>query len=103
MKRILWLAALLAVLVFAGECWGYDGSRMGGYSNMMFYGHGLLFLWMIVFFIICAVIYLFVQHSYLRSSGRHLKESALDILEKRYALGEITKDQFMLMKKDIEK
>jgi putative membrane protein len=29
-------------------------------------------------------------------------ESPMDILKKRYARGEITKDQFELMKKDIE-
>lgn len=35
-------------------------------------------------------------------SGREHGESAIDILNKRYAKGEITKDDFEQMKKDIQ-
>lgn len=103
MKRFISIAPAFVVLFFTGNCWGYSGDRMGEYSNMMFYGHGMLFVWLVVFIIICAVVYLFIQNSYLRGSGRRLNESALDIIEKRYALGEISKDQFLSMKKDIER
>ena len=76
---------------------------MGEYGNMMYYGHGMVFLWILVFAIACAIVFLFVRGSKKRHFESHLKETALDILEKRYALGEIDKDQFLSMKKDIER
>jgi len=103
MKKFIMIALVPAVLIFAGVCRGYYGERTGVHSDMMFYGHGMLFVWVVVFIIICAVIYLFTQNFHLTRSGRHLNESALDIIEKRYALGEISKDQFLSMKKDIER
>jgi putative membrane protein len=66
---------------------------------------GLLFGWFFKMLIIAVVIWLIV-HSLNRNHDNkdiHFPfESALDILKKRYAKGEISKDQFEQMRKDLE-
>ena len=42
-----------------------------------------------------------VTHHHHHSSSGSAKETPLDILKKRYSRGEITKDEFEQMKKDI--
>jgi putative membrane protein len=70
-----------------------------------FWGGGLWFGWFFWVAIIALVIYLVVNHGnknnqiYLPPSP---PDSPLDILKKRYAKGEINKEQFEQMKKDLE-
>jgi putative membrane protein len=70
------------------------------------YGWGMGFGWifMIIFWVLVflGVVY-FVQAATKRGKGRGLKEMPLDILKKRYAKGEITKEEFERMKDDIMK
>jgi putative membrane protein len=69
------------------EYWGYG---FGG--NGMFFGLGpLIFL-----ALIAGAVYLVFRD---RPSP---EESALDIIKRRYARGEITKEQFEQMKQDLE-
>ncbi len=59
---------------------------------------------MILFWIavIVAIVYL-VKYLSRTSAGRHgLGETPIDILKKRYARGEITKDEFDRMKQDLK-
>lgn len=64
---------------------------------------GMWFGWLIWIVIIGAVIWAFIQFT----SQKHQKpqdsqkEDALDILKKRYAKGEISKEEFERMKKDL--
>ncbi|MGD1008082.1 MAG: SHOCT domain-containing protein [Ignavibacteriaceae bacterium] len=70
----------------------------------IFWG-GIWFGWMFRMLIIVIVIWL-VVHSFSRNqNNRNMQlpaESALDILKKRYARGEISKEQFEQMRKDLE-
>ena len=80
---------------------------MYGYNNYGGWGAGSMMGWfggeiMMLFFWVLVVI--FIVWIVREVSGKNSKstESALDILKERYAKGEITKEQFESMKKDIK-
>ena len=75
-----------------GHMWGY-GSGMGIIGFLM-----MTIFWIIVIFVIGYLIYLLLKNANIIGGE---KESASDILKKRYAMGEITKEQFEEMKKNI--
>ncbi|MBN2429377.1 MAG: SHOCT domain-containing protein [Deltaproteobacteria bacterium] len=57
----------------------------------------------IMFIIALIVVYLLLGRGGARSSGGNAEpESAMEILKKRYARGEITKEEFDRMKTDLE-
>jgi putative membrane protein len=88
----------------AGE--GYhDPQGPIGWGHMMNYrfGHGGMFMWIILLIIIGAVIYFFVQAQKRKSQTQIQNESHLDILKKRYAKGEIEKEEYERIKKDLER
>jgi putative membrane protein len=60
------------------------------------------FMWIIWIIIIIAII-LFVRSYFspARGEGELTKESALDVLKKRYARGEISKEEFEEKKRDL--
>ncbi len=66
------------------------------------WGFGMGWGWIIGLIIIVAIIW-FISKSANQSntSGRSVSKSALDILNERYARGEIDKNEFEKMKKDI--
>ena len=77
----------------------------GNYGYGMGYGWGMGFGWvfMIIFLvliILCAV-YL-VKVIFGTPKGEEKEETPLQILKKRYARGEITKDEYDGVKKDLE-
>lgn len=75
---------------------GYFPGMMGGFG----WGSGGMFVGLIFLILIVAAIFIIVRVV----SGGHLKdsgESAIEILRKRYAKGEITKEDFERIKKDI--
>jgi putative membrane protein len=103
MKRYYLTVLSVIVLLLVAGCGGFCDGHMGEYGNMMgYYGHGGVFMWILTVVIIGAVAYLIIQNSKIRPSGGLPGESALDILKKRYAKGEITKEEFESMKKDLE-
>ena len=74
----------------------------------MMYGHGPwgmmgpyggIFMWILFLVILALVVYLVVRWA--RPQGAGTGETPLDILKKRYANGEITKDEFEQKKKDL--
>ncbi len=84
-----------------GNMMGYN---YGGYGNMMsgLYSWGWFgWLLMIIFWI--AIIWLIVWIIQQFTKGKESKESALDILERRYAKGEINKKQYSEMKKELRR
>ena len=77
-------------------------------GNNLMYGYHLGMGWMLfgmilwIFIVVCAVL---VVLWLLRKSGKamqsHKIDTALEILKKRYVQGEITREQYEEMKKDI--
>ncbi|OHE23931.1 MAG: hypothetical protein A2Z43_04490 [Syntrophobacterales bacterium RBG_19FT_COMBO_59_10] len=68
-----------------------------------YFGYGGMFMWMVfIVILVVAVIYLFVREARTKADYRPSSETPLDILKKRYAKGEIAKDEFERMKKDLE-
>jgi putative membrane protein len=65
--------------------------------GMPFFGLGSLLL-IVVIVVIVAVIYTMRQR---RFNSRVLRETARDILDRRYACGEINKEQYDQLKRDL--
>ena len=72
---------------------------MGGYDMM--YGYGWIYMFFGILFLVglALLIVWLARQSGAGSGGR--EETALDILKKRYASGEINEEEFERMKRDI--
>ena len=77
-----------------------------GYGNMMgWVGFGLGWIWMLLwwaFVILVIVAILKWLSGNLSNTGKDSNNNVSDILKERYVRGEITKEQFEQMKKDIK-
>jgi len=75
---------------------------MHGFGGM---GFGMGWWWIIGIIIVAAIVWGIVrttgQNDYTNSAFNH--KTALDILNERYARGEIDKDEYETKKKDLEK
>lgn len=75
-----------------------------GWDHMMGYGgYGGMFMWLIWIVIAAVIIYFVFNLS--KRNGKSIdseNESPIEILKRRYAKGEITKDEFDRIKKEIE-
>lgn len=118
MKKAGWMIAgiVLALALLAGGIvlgysgvyrygsWGMMGGRgmMGGYGMMGGWGLGMLLFWALI---TGGIVWLVVAVS--RGSGQPVNrqapagEAPMDILKRRYAAGEINKEQFDEMKKNL--
>ena len=78
---------------------------MSGWDHMMGYGgYGGMFMWLILIVIAGVIIYFFINRGKANSNSINAtRESPTDILKKRYAKGEITKEEFDRLKSEIEK
>jgi len=70
--------------------------------GMMNFGYGGLFIWVIFLILIAVIIYLVIQATKAKEFTVSATETPLAILKKRYAKGEITKEEFDIIKKDFE-
>jgi putative membrane protein len=100
MKKIPFILAAVSLL---SSCWreypyGPMGGPGGGWGHMMGYGFGGMIMWIIFIAIIGVLIYFLMQATKVRNRAG---ERPLEILKKRYAKGEITKEEFDRMRKDI--
>jgi len=69
------------------------------------WGGGMWFGWIFWLVIIGIIVWLLINQSTKNRNQNQINphlESPLDILKKRYAKGEITKEQFDQMKKDLQ-
>lgn len=69
----------------------------GGGWPMMHYGYGGWFMWLILAIVVAIAVYFIVQ----AQRGGNVRETPLGILKKRYAKGEITKEEYDRMKRDL--
>lgn len=98
MKRVHILAVLSSAATLA-SCSAADrfGPMQGPGSGlpMMHYGGG--FMWLILVIVAAIAIYLIVQ----AQRGGGTRETPLEILKKRYAKGEITKEEYDQLRRDL--
>jgi putative membrane protein len=91
------LLLILLVLLFFSLT---DHGHMRDWGTRTDYGHGGGYMWIILLLIIGVVVYLVWQNT--KSKTQSERETALDILKKRYARGEITKEQYEQMKQKLQ-
>lgn len=94
------VVVLLLILVILAFFSFADHGHMWGWEGRMDFGHGGGYMWIILLIIIGVVVYLIIQNT--RSKTDNDKETPLNILKKRFAKGEITKEQYEEMKKKLE-
>ena len=106
MKSYLKLSLMMIISLLvscAGE--SYRGSPgPGGWEHMMNYGFGYggMFMWIIFLIVIGLLIYFIVQAQKTKGHTPSQNESPLDTLKRRYAKGEIVREEYERMKKDLE-
>jgi len=102
MKRVSGLLAIPVILSIIIPGCGYENWRRGYGSHMMNFGYGGGFMWVLLLVVLGVLIYFLLQASKPKSPDRSVRETSLDILKKRYAKGEITKEEFDRIKADID-
>ena len=109
MKKI-YLLIVLTLVPLLTMCSGpygrmMDGwDRAGGYgcSFVFGYGYGGMFMGILFLVLLGVVIYFIVQNIRSKNGAGQTQESPIDILKKRYAKGEITKEDFDRMKSELQ-
>jgi putative membrane protein len=79
--------------------WAYDhmGSMMNGWGSMM---GGFMILWLLILAVIIAGLVWFVRSQPL--AGGQRRSRGLEMLEERYARGEISREEYLQKKQDIK-
>jgi putative membrane protein len=92
----------LPVSCAGGGCFGPQNPY--GWGHMMHYGFGYggMFMWIIFLIVIGLLVYFIVQGQKTKGQTPTQNESPMDILKRRYAKGEITREEYERMKKDLE-
>ena len=106
MNRSLYItAAFITTLLMMGCDGNYGHMGGGGWNHMMNsgygYGYGGIFMGILIIIVIGVVVYFIIQSTRAKTSGGPLQETPLDILKKRYAKGEISKEEYERMKNDL--
>jgi len=89
------LLVLLAVIFFSFV----DHGHMWGWESGMRHGYGGSYVWILLLLVIGLFVYLILRN--VQSGTGSDKETALDILKKRFAKGEITKQEYDEMKRKL--
>lgn len=103
--RLLTAVAIWQVAVLAqdGDANSVEGGHRHSFWHMMGPWSGGVFMWLLFLVVAVIVIYFLIRGLGPGGSGQTQtpQETPLDILKKRYARGEITKEQFDEMKKNL--
>ncbi len=105
LKRMIFVLLILSSTFFSACAQQPYNHPMGGSGYMMGYGggYGGIFMWLILIIIAGVIIYFFlIKNKNIGFPGASTRESPIDILKTRYAKGEITKEEFERLKKDLE-
>jgi putative membrane protein len=101
LKKISSIFIILSSLsVFA--CAQGPNSPMGYGGHMMGYGYGGGLMWLVILVLVGVAVYFLLQFKKSKGSDSATIETSLDMLKKRYASGEIDKEEFDQKKKDLE-
>jgi putative membrane protein len=103
-KRFIIIPSAIPALLLAGCLHRPVGGSMRSWDHMMGYGgYGGMLMWLILLIIAGVVVYFLVTRGRGTSLGRSTEsQTPLDILRRRYASGEISKEEFDRLKRDIE-
>jgi putative membrane protein len=83
-----------------GQCPGYGYFGGGGPGGYMWYpGH---FMMIPLFILLVAVVYLVARSARHQHEVHAVPDTPLDIVKRRYARGEITKEQYETLKTDLK-
>jgi putative membrane protein len=100
---IFFYSTVLTMLFFGCTQHPMDGSTRGWGHMMGYGGYGGMFMWLILILITGVIIYvIFNRNKRPGSLDGSTRESATGILKRRYASGEISKEAFDRLKKDIQ-
>ncbi len=104
MKKFFIFVLLSFTSISASGCCPYRPVGGWGDGYMMHYGFGYggMFMWLIFLIVLGVAVYFIIQTSKSKEITGPAQETPLDIIKKRYAKGEITKEEFESMKKDLE-
>ncbi|MEM0163721.1 MAG: SHOCT domain-containing protein [Thermoplasmata archaeon] len=97
------VAVIVVLMVLSTLFYGNYGYYNGYYGMGMMFGPGI---WMMVFGLIfvALIIGIVIWAIYgVSEEQNHDRQSALDILEKRYARGEISRDEYLKTREDLKK
>jgi len=104
-KYLKWSFIMAAGLLVScnGNCFEPQGPSGWGPMMMHYgYGYGGMFLGIILLIVAAVLVYFIVQALSTKGRSPMQNENPLDILKRRYAKGEITREEFEKMKKDLE-
>jgi len=104
------LLLVLAALPLLTMCSWPDGPMMGNWDRTgnygcgfgFGYGYGGMFMGIIFLLVLAAAIYFVVQAIRTKNVAGRTEETPLDIIKKRYAKGELTKEDFERMKNELQ-
>ncbi len=107
-----WYAKFLLGLVFivnllysgSASANGFEGTRWGGWPHMMSWGWGGMFMVGVVgLIILLAVLFLVFQNPLSSTEHRDRgSDTPFEVLQKRYARGEISREEYQRMKQDLK-
>jgi putative membrane protein len=104
MKRNIAYITTMMVLAFPALLFAWGNSCFYGWyggPHMRYFRGGGFFMWIITIIVLAFVIFFGIRSFKMKSIDPGRKESPNDILKARYARGEITREQFDDMKKDL--